>query len=494
MALFTASLLVVIVVVVVVGAVAAHLLAHQPQPVTSTCAWPGAVNAITLNENPQLNVSNPDTAAAYWAMAFAVQAGLRVTLSGQYPDSRYMSFAVYDADGSLFTSHGVRSALVDDRIMPDPGSINPWQQHAPPGGQFTVTLRSDVAPNQVNTLPLAPPGAAAGATAVLYYRVYGLAHGAPDHVPLPTITLTQQGVSRQLPACPASSQDQFPTSYCAIPWVAKEAPACQSSASSPTLTTGKPVIVPFARQPIGAGGTPDDDIAYLAAKVVPPRSDAVIVIRAKAPTTPSGASPSPWPAPGTDLRYWSLCVDLARFPIPVVANPLPGGMVDYGCRFDHQVALDQDGYYSFVIGAEAQRAAIERIPGVTFLPLSAVDPTQAYKLNFRYMLANPTFAAAVQDVPEDGRSASASAVMGAYYPRVAFCSLAVLAASGPTACMTSAQPPSEHVNGSAPSGGLLGTCGARIVVAGVVSGAILVVVVGMILRYRRRKRSARVHV
>jgi hypothetical protein len=486
MALVTVSLL------VVVGAVAAHrLLQPPPQPVMSTCAWPGAVNAITLNENPQLNVSNPDTAAAYWAMAFAVQAGLRVTLSGQYPDSRYMSFAVYDADGSLFTSHGVRSALVDDRIMPDSGSVNPWQQPAPPGGRFTVTLRTDVAPSQVNTLPLAPPDAA-GATAVLYYRVYGLAHGAPDQVPLPTITLTQQGVSRQLPACPASSQDQFPTSYCAIPWVAKEAPACQSSASSPTLTTGKPVIVPFARQPIGTGGTPDDDIAYLAAKVVPPHTDAVVAIRAKAPTTPS-AGPSPWPAPGADLRYWSLCVDLARFPIPVVANPLPGGMVDYGCRFDHQVALDQDGYYTFVIGAEAQRAAIERIPGVTFLPLSAVDPTQAYKLNLRYMLANPTFAAAVQDVPEDGRSASAATVMGAYYPRVAFCSLAVLTAVGPTACMTSAQPPSEHVNGSAPSGGLLEAYGARIVVAGVVSGAILVVVVGMILRYRRRKRSARVH-
>jgi hypothetical protein len=166
--------------------------------------------------------------------------------------------------------------------------------------------------------------------------------------------------------------------------------------------------------------------------------------------------------------------------------------VDYGCRFDHQVALDQDGYYTFVLGTEAQRAAIERTPGVTFLPLSAVDVTQAYKLNLRYMLASPAFAEAVQDVPADGRSASAAAVMGAYYPRVAFCSLATLAASGPPACMAAAQPPSENVNGSAPSGGLLGTYGTRIVVAGVVSGAILVVVVGAIIRYRRRKRSARV--
>jgi hypothetical protein len=81
--------------------------------------------------------------------------------------------------------------------------------------------------------------------------------------------------------------------------------------------------------------------------------------------------------------------------------------------------------------------------------------------------------------------------MGAYYPRVAFCSLATLAASGPTACMAAAQPPSENVNGSTP-GGFLGTYGTRIVVAGVVSGVLLVVVVATIIRYRRRKRSARV--
>jgi len=58
--------------------------------------------------------------------------------------------------------------------------------------------------------------------------------------------------------------------------------------------------------------------------------------------------------------------------------------------------------------------------------------------------------------------------------------------------MAAAQPPSENVNGSVPSGGFLGTYGTRIVVAGVVSGALLVVVVGTIIRYRRRKRSARV--
>lgn len=417
------------------------------QPVASACAWPVAVNAVTLSENPQLNVSNPDAATAYWLMPIPVQDGLSVTLSGAYPDSRYMSFAIYDADGAPFTTNGVSSTLTDDRIAPDPGSINPWQQQAPPGGRFTVTLRSDAAPSQVNTLPLAPARTAVGTTDVLFFRVYVPPHGDPGQIPLPAITSTLNGVARQLPACPAESQDQIPASYCAIPWVAKGSPACRAGSSSPSATGGLSAtssapakIVPFAKQPTGVGGTPDTDIAYLSATVVPPQSGDVLVIRAKAPTTPTSADPAPWPAPGTDMRYWSLCIDLARPPTPVVANRLPGGTVDYGCRYDSQVTLDQDGSYTFVIGAEAQRAAIERIPGATFLPFAAADPPQAYKLNLRNMLAAPAFAAAIQDVPADGRSASAAAVMRSYYPRAAFCSLATLASSGPTACPGAEQP------------------------------------------------------
>jgi hypothetical protein len=144
------------------------------------------------------------------------------------------------------------------------------------------------------------------------------------------------------------------------------------------------------------------------------------------------------------VRYWSLCIDLARPPTPVVVNHLADGKVDYGCRYDSHATLDKDGYYTFVIGTEVQRAAIEHIPGATFLPFSAADkPAQVYKLNMRNMLASPAFAEAIQAVPADGRPASASAVMGQYYPRAAFCSLATLAASGPTACL-GAQPPSGN--------------------------------------------------
>ena len=96
-----------------------------------------------------------------------VQDGLQITLSGRYPESRYMSFAVYDENGTSFTANGVSSSLTDYQIMPDPGSVNPWQQVARPGGAFTVTLQGDVTPNLANALPIAPNASSAGTTDVL---------------------------------------------------------------------------------------------------------------------------------------------------------------------------------------------------------------------------------------------------------------------------------------------------------------------------------------
>jgi hypothetical protein len=179
----------------------------------------------------------------------------------------------------------------------------------------------------------------------------------------------------------------------------------------------------------------DTDTAYLAATVVPPQNGEVLVIHARAPTTPKGSQPSPWPRRGEDLRYWSFCSDLLPSPTPVVVNHLPDGKVDEGCRYDGQIAVDRQGYYTIAVGTESQRPAIERIRGVTFLPFSTAELTQAHKLNMRNMVANPAFGEAIQDVPSGGSAASAAAVMRSYYPQAAFCSLATLATGGPKACI-----------------------------------------------------------
>ncbi len=135
------------------------------------------------------------------------------------------------------------------------------------------------------------------------------------------------------------------------------------------------------------------------------------------------------------MQYCSLCNYLVTAQLPLVANQLPDRTVDYGCRHDSQVTLYRDGYYTFVVGTEAQRAAIDQIPGATFLPFSTAQPTTKHLLLLRSMLVNPSFAKAVQNVPENGNPASAAAVTGPCYPRAAICPLAPLASSGPATCL-----------------------------------------------------------
>jgi hypothetical protein len=407
---------------------------------TPSCGWPIAANAQTISADSAVNIHNPDTASDYWLMPFTVEANSSITLSGRYPDSRYMSLAVYSSQGTAFTTNGDPSTLTDYHIAPDRDSVNPWQHPARPGGRFTITLRSDVAPRQVNALPIAPVGTAPGSIGLLFYRVYA-AHGNPGTVPLPAINLTTDGVAQHVRDCPVTNNPSANAMTQALHVLGLET----TSSGTTTTTTSPPAapgapgapgkLAPFARYPTGTGGTVDTDTAYLSATVVPPQNDDVLVIHAKAPTTPTGSAPSPWPQHGEDLRYWSLCSDLQPSPTPVVVNRLPDGKVDEGCRDDSQIAVDGQGYYTIAVGTESQRSAIERIRGVTFLPFSSAEPTLAHKLYMRNMVADPAFGEAIQDVPADGNPASAAAVMGSFYPQAAFCSLATLATGGTKACL-----------------------------------------------------------
>jgi hypothetical protein len=382
-------------------------------PVTPACAW-YEFSVTTDNEGAQ------DSAATYWLLPYTVQDGLSIVLGGHYPDSRYTSLQAYGSGGGLYTVNGVSSALADYQIQPDRGSVNPWQSWGRPrpgGSAFTVTLRSGVAPGQVNTLPLAPAGTAPGAAGYLFYRVYLPAFGDIARVPLPTVTFALDGVSKQVPRCQPGAT---------MP--AAAAGAHTAAAATPAGT------VEFARRQ-SSGTFPNANSGYLTAEVTPPGGSDVLVIQGKAPTASRGSHPSPWPDRFADLQYWSLCNYVLSSALPLVANQLPGGQIDYGCRYDSQAAVDHHGYYTFVVGTEAQRPAIERIPGATFLPFSATQPTTPHVLLLRDMLASPGFAEAVQNVPQNDNPASAAAVMGPYYPRAAICPLTTLASGGPSACL-----------------------------------------------------------
>ena len=385
-----------------------------------SCAWLYAVTAYSANQ------FLPDTAAAYWVEPFQIEPGLRIVVSGTFPDARYASLQVYDGIGGPFTRNGVEPTLPDYRIAPDQGGVNPWQQQAAPGGRFTATLREDVAPGQVNTLPLAPLGMTSG-QGYLQYRVYLPAGGDTSTVTPPALTLEQGDPSGSPAPCatrtsPGASPGSTPSS----------GPAPTPAAPSPSA--GRAVgQLEFFKDSIDTLW-PNVDTTYVLAYLTPPGPGDVAVIRAKAPTYPAGDHPSPWPAAGVDVRYWSMCIGLATGVLPTVMNLLPSGGVDPGCRADDQTKLDTAGEYAFVLGTEAQRAAIEGVPGVTFLPFSAAQPGATHILVFRVMLASSSFADSPQQVAQVNDPAATAAAMGPYYPRASICALTSLTTGGVTGC------------------------------------------------------------
>lgn len=417
------------------------------------CDWPIQI-AVSAG-----NVFYPDSIASYWVMPFKVQDGLRVVISGTFPDARYASFNVYtDAPsfGSPFVANGVGSSLADYRIAADPGSGNPWQASAPGGGAFTVTLRQDVAPGDANTLPLAPEGSVAGRAGWVIYRVYLPAGGANgddyydfDRIALPRVRFEIGGETRDVAACRTTPAVIDPPDPALVARLTSTNPAPAALA----VPAGTPSSLPgehwFFRPPNeeSVGGFPNADSAYVGAvAVVPPPERDVVVIRAKAPRHPPGLRPSPWPAPGAlDVRYWSMCTytftsldenGQPQLTFPLVVNDLPDGTRSYGCRHDDITALDADGFYTYVIGTESQRARIERVPGVTFLPFSLRQPRAPHSIYFRNMVPADDYRQGCQYVPYDRNPAAAEAVMGDYYPRSSVCSLATLVRDGAGACLT----------------------------------------------------------
>lgn len=380
------------------------------------CAWPIEDNYVTSNSGL------PDSGAWYWAQPFTIHGDTQIVVSGGYPDARYSSFTVYSSSETPFTSNGVASSLSDFQIAPDSGSANPWRQDASPGGHFTLTLRRQVSPGEVNVLPLAPAGVTAG-VGYLEYRVYLPGTADALQLALPHVTIKEGGSSQQLRSCTSHTMAIPPPSRTAT-----------TPATSPTSTsTSRPAPLQFYR-PAFHTYFPNPETAYLLAYLTPPTAAEVVVVTGKAPTSPPGAHPSIWPSAKDQVRYWSMCVNIGAGTDPVVVNHLPGGQTDLGCRADDATKLSAGGTYTYVIGTEAQRAAIEHVAGVTFLPLSLAQPAPLYLLAMRFTLANPTFESAPQNIVQTGSAAAAAQTMGVYYPHAQVCSLSLLSSRGALAC------------------------------------------------------------
>jgi hypothetical protein len=319
------------------------------------------------------------------------------------------------------------SSLTDYEIAPKPGSVNPWRHRASPGGQYEVTVQSTATPGQSNVLPL-PADTSGEHPGYLIYRVYLPASGNFSGAAPPKITLTQGRASRTLPACRTHSPIALPP----------RAPGAGAPTSRTSASTAPPPPGAFygMRAADYIAGLPDANTAYATAYIIRPPTDDVMVVTAKAPTFPPGNAPAPWPQTGVDMRDWSMCIFIGTRGSPTVANTLPNGQTDYGCRDDYQTRLTDDEY-AYVIGTETQKAAISRVPGATFLPLPTTQTPRLYFLILRNKLISPGFTHAAQSITQSTDPSAASAAMGPYYPKVTTCRLSTLANGGVAACVSS---------------------------------------------------------
>jgi hypothetical protein len=388
------------------------------------CSW-------WFETTPQTaNVALPDTSAAYWTTPFFADPGLKIYVKGEFPDARFMSVTVYDNNGGTFTSNGVSSGLVDYQIAPDEGTANPFQQPARGNGRFTLTIQRSVSPAQSNVLPLVPVSPSTGSLlppgfGFIIFRVYLPHSGDFSTVHLPTLIFSRNGRPQTLPTCTGDNPAQQ--------GLAQTLESLVQSHASGTTKFPATAVPGFARPEAATTNSlfPNPANAYLAA-TFSPTPGTVVVVQGKAPTFTPGSSALPWPDPSYDLRYWSLCnnQDVSPYPVVDVTDPQTGDQI-YGCSADLNTPV-VNGDYTYVLSSLADRPAnATTADGVAWLPYSSDQVEQV--LLFRNMLGD-AFANSVQNVHQDGNPASASAVMGAYYPRIAQCSVSTFTQGGPSAC------------------------------------------------------------
>ena len=450
------------------------------------CAWWTETTATSLN------VAFPDTSAAYWTTPFQATPDLAsVTVSGQYTDARYFSFNAYDNAGASYTCGDANapSALADYLIAPDPGSQNPFQTSAPPGGQYTVTLaRFGAGTPAQNTIPLyqypgcqpAPPqGALPSTLSFLILRVY-LPHDGFANVALPGLTLHfADGHSVALPQCrrtapsgqaAAGTSSITTTATAPVEWAPDWAYALRQLLAAANLTgvgggilpppcgsPGAPACPPeltFFRPPDSAAGGlfPNVDNKYIST-LVQPKPEAVVVIRAKAATFPPGMQAAPWDPQATDLRYWSMCSNIYRRPYPVVVDNMAGQTI-LGCAPDLATAQDGAGFYTYVVSHVRDRPSDAALAanGATWLPFSNTQIYARHLMILRNLLG-VDFPHSVQNCAAGTDSASIAACaasMGAYHPAAAECRAQTFETGGTAACFQEyqlAQAPPQAAGG-----------------------------------------------
>jgi hypothetical protein len=424
--------------------------AKDPIPGPRSCFWARG----PFSKDPYINLAYPDAATYYWAAAFTVPAGAKLTLEGKFPHSRYMSLISYDGAGVPIES------VADYLIKPKAGSTNPFL-----AGADRTSANRDYNLDIVDGMPdpkqkigmnlvgeqrdkLNTPkyGAAPGQQVVLY-RIYagdiGTDETAGGGLPAPVLTLADGKVQRGPEACqslrtrqplqldPAAMALPMQKYYELLEAAAKKSPLFPAT-NPPSwyqqldrealygIYTGAPPAADARRSE--GGFYPNLDNQYIRT-ILNRKLGKVFVLRAKAPTTPRTLKGDAKMGDG-ELRYWSFCSNQG------FANTRVND-----CVHDEQIPVGPDGFYTLVVSRKADRPrnAITQC-GIAWLPMAddgdgAID-NDVTVLQLRHMLGTANFPHAVQAIGKPGDEAKD---MAEYFPRGRYLTTSAFEAVAPCA-------------------------------------------------------------
>lgn len=335
----------------------------------SNCFWVGTISPDTHN------ILFPDSGVTYWATQFRLPAGAKLTLEGQFPHARHISFNSYLEGAPVDRINDVMMSAVA-------GATNPFQTGArrdAPQRDYRVNVAEhdlvagqplDDAKREPSTLYV-PQG---GSLHQLYYRVYvpDAGRDARGGVPLPepVLTLADGKQLRGGELCQSIVVKEG--SINDVHLAAEKLKILQNLPS--TTTAHHPAQNPpnwnaFFNAPLAASttliGTPYEairqkmdvtrrggyystlDNTYMST-YIDNRFGDVLVLHAKAATTPKTHDGETTMAAG-QLRYWSVCK----------YRSLSDTAVD-SCVHDEQVPTDAQGDYTIVVSSADKRPANAR--------------------------------------------------------------------------------------------------------------------------------------
>ena len=369
---------------VYISSINGRLFAFRPEAEMSECGWSEKISDDTRN------IFFIDAEATYWSADVEIPDNGDIAVRGAFPHARYMSICVYDEKGRT-VDH-----LTDRDIIPDPGSINPFLPGADrtdPDRMYTLRIvnrripEPGRSPNTLYTENSDGTRSAMGLDRVpVTLRIYAPDAGADETgaVGLPEIsTENADGESIVKSSCIDAADMTLPI----------DPDVLARMLESRLTSENPPVWEKF--YPDGLGENIDAAYIYTA---IDANLGKVAAFRAKAPTFPATRQNEPLMGVG-QLRYWSVCTN--RITTAVMESIR-----------DEDIPTDPEGIYTVVISRPEDRPAnATKACGIIWLP---ADETGRTILVYRHILPDPSFAEAIQNIPELG---NIGAVMADYYPQ-----------------------------------------------------------------------------